>query len=438
LLTDEVADFRRKDSLEQLRSDPDYLDSLDRRQNRPTPVGLILNGQTLFSRKSKMEYQYDPLLKSVSFNTVEGWVAQLSGTITKTFDGRKAVSLTPVLRYGFTNTHVNAFLVGNYRFGKKYMNDLKLSGGKRVFQFNNTNPIPSLMNTISTLFSGYNYMKIYEGWFLSGRYAWGVGGGFTLEAGLNFQHRIPLENTDTLRMWGKDENLSNLTPNYPVEISNQNIETHEALVASFTVKYRPGTKYIELPDRKINLGSRYPLVTLTYARGINKFFGSDIEYDRWRATVQDDINFKIAGELRFNLVAGGFLSKNIVNLPDYQHFDGNRVRLATPYLNSFQLAPYYENSNMEDFFAIAHIEHHFNGLLTNKVPLIKRLNLRLVGGTNAFYVNRKSYYYEFVVGIDNVLKILRFDYAFAFNQDGFFDSGIKIGIKSFSTLFSDY
>jgi hypothetical protein len=93
---------------------------------------------------------------------------------------------------------------------------------------------------------------------------------------------------------------------------------------------------------------------------------------------------------------------------------------------------------MEDFFAIAHIEHHFNGLLTNKVPLIKRLNLRLVGGTNAFYVNRKSYYYEFVVGIDNVLKILRFDYAFAFNQDGFFDSGIKIGIKSFSTLFSDY
>jgi hypothetical protein len=293
------------------------------------------------------------------------------------------------------------------------------------------------MNTLNTLFEGFNYMKIYETWFGRVQYSKGIGEGLTLEAGLQFQSRRPLNNTDTTTFWGKSENKGNLTPNYPTEISSSNILPHEALIAAITLRYRPGSRYVELPDRTINIGSKYPLFTLTYARGIDNILGSDVDYDRWRFSVEDKINFKLAGEFNYNFVLGGFIGKSKVEIPDYQHFNGNRVTTATPYLRSFQLAPYYEKSNAEDFFSNIHIEHHFNGFLTNKIPYVKRLNLRLVGGVNAFFINKGSNYYEFFIGLDNVLKILRFDYVWAYNENGYFDQGIKIGIKAFSTLFEE-
>jgi hypothetical protein len=152
LLSEEIADFRKKDSLEKRREDPAYLDSLDRRQNKINPFGLVLNGQTFIHRNKKMNYTYDPLLKSVSYNTVEGLALQLSGSIEKNYTGRNQLTFTPVLRYGVTNKHFNAFLRSNYRFGKKYVNSLTTSFGSRVYQFNNANPIPQIMNTFATIF----------------------------------------------------------------------------------------------------------------------------------------------------------------------------------------------------------------------------------------------------------------------------------------------
>ncbi|MGL6267058.1 MAG: DUF5686 family protein, partial [Chitinophagaceae bacterium] len=263
LLDDELRDFARKDSLEKLREDPIYLDSLDKVQNRLTPVGFILNGQTFNRRSKKRSFIYEPFLKAVGFNSVEGWNVRLAGTFDKKLSGRKSISITPVLRYGFNNGHFNAFVTGNYRFGKTYVNQLSVSGGKRIIQFNNTNPIPQLMNTFNTLLSGFNFMKIYETWFGKVQYTKGIGDGFTIEGDLQFQSRRPLNNTDTSTFWGRSANKENLTPNWPTEISQENITPHEALIASVTVRYRPGARYIEMPDRKINLGSKYPLFMAT-------------------------------------------------------------------------------------------------------------------------------------------------------------------------------
>jgi hypothetical protein len=84
------------------------------------------------------------------------------------------------------------------------------------------------------------------------------------------------------------------------------------------------------------------------------------------------------------------------------------------------------------------MEHHFNGFLTNKIPLFKKLNLRLVGGLNAFYVGNHNYYYEFLAGLENILKLIRVDYVFGYTESGIYDSRIRIGIRLFTSEFEDY
>jgi hypothetical protein len=436
LLPAEVEDYRKKDSLERLRQDPHVMDSLDHIQNRITPVGLLLNGQTLSRRSRKTTFTYDPLLKAISFNTAEGWTLQFSGDWTKHWEGRRRLTVTPLLRYGLHNGHFNPYLITEYRYGKGYLNSISVSGGKRVFQFNNDNPIPQVLNTWTTLQDGHNYMKTYEATALAVQYTRGVGEGFTIKAGISYQHRRPLENTDTTSYWGRHGNRENLTPNFPVEIVQSNIPVHNALVLSAEVSYQPGSRYIELPDTKINLGSRYPLFSLFYARGL-RMLGGAISYDRWRFSVKQNVNFHLPGEFRYNIEMGGFLSKARLEAPDYIHFTGNQTTKAVPYLGSFQLLPYYARSGTYDFYTALHAEHHFNGFLTNKIPLVKKLNLRLVGGANLLWVNGHDHYLEAFAGIDNIFKIFRLDYVWAWDQHGAYAQGIRIGIYAFGNLFTD-
>jgi hypothetical protein len=438
LLLNEIADYKKKDSLEKRKEDPAYLDSLDKIQNKISSLGVILTGQAIINRNKKSSYSYDPLLKSISFNNVEGWVGQFSGTYNKRLKNGDSYSIIPVARFGTSNFHLNPFIVSRYRFKNHRENDLKLSFGKKVFQFNNANPVPQIMNTVSTLFRGNNYLKIYEAEFIQGSFRKEIFPGLTIEPSFSFQNRSSLENKSNLSFWGDKSIFKNITPNYPVEANSDPLKSHKAFSSGITIRFRPNTKLIELPDRTINVNSKSPFFVFEYRKGIDKIFGSNVKYDRWNFSIIDDMNFKIGGEFRYRISIGGFLDKSKLEFPDYHHLAGNLTRNAAPYLQTFQIAPFYKFSNKEKIHYALFTEYKLNGLLTNKIPVLKKLNLRLITGTNMIYLERDKLYNEIFLGFDNVLKILRLDYVIGFQQGKQAGQGLRIGIKGFSSLFTDY
>jgi len=431
LRQDESADYKKKDSLEQLRKDPKYLDSLDKRRNKITVMKFLVTGATFTRQKARSSYSFTSLLNSVNFNTVEGLVVNLSGSYSKRLDttsmGHKSITITPAIRYGFSNHHFNASLFTSYNFGKKYLNAFNITGGKKVFQFNNAGPIRPRDNTFASLEWERNYMKIYEAWFGGIRYSKTLDEGINGFLSLQYQDRRPLDNT-TDYSWRNRKNIS-YTPNYPTELTTTNLLRHQAVIATVGISWQPGNKYVELPGRKFSIGSKYPRFSMNYTKGIKNIFGSDIKYDKWQFNITDGIHMKLAGLFNYSITVGGFLNRDSVDIPDYTHFNGNQLDRAAPYLNSFQLAPYYKYSNTKSFYATFHAEHHFNGFLTNKIPLFRALNWHLVGGTNAFYVNRKNNYAEAFVGIENIFKLFRVDFIWGFEQGRRPITGFRIGIS---------
>jgi len=135
----------------------------------------------------------------------------------------------------------------------------------------------------------------------------------------------------------------------------------------------------------------------------------------------------LLGALSYRFTIGGFLNSKKVFIQDYQHFNGNQVFYASEYLNSFQLAPYYANSTIAAFYAVGHVEHHFNGLLTNKVPVFRRLNWYLVAGSNAFYVNTNNNYIEAFAGLENIFKLLRVDVIASYLNGNTGLVGVRVG-----------
>lgn len=438
LLETEAKDYKKKDSLEQARKDPRYLDSLDKIRNKLTIGSVLLFGKTFSKEKRKESFTINPLIQTVAFNTAEGWNLSLHLNYFKRLDSanpRKTISISPTIRYGFSNDHLNIYSAVNYTYGKKYFSAINIAGGKRIYQFNNANPIAPSGNSISTLIWERNYMKIYEAWFARVNYLKGIGDGLTVSGNLLYQNRMPLENTTT-KVWNDRPNRE-IQPNYPTELLNQNFTRYQALIATATINWQPGSRYIEFPDRKINIGSKYPKFNLSYIQGINNLLGSDIDYSKWKFAVTDDINLKLGGAFSYRFSIGGFLSKNKTEVPDYQHFNGNQLAKASEYLNSFQLAPYYKYSNTGKFYSIIHAEYHLNGLLTNKIPLFRKLNWHLVAGSNAFYVNKSINYIEVFTGIENIFKVLRLDLIWGFEQGKQSIPGFRFGLPLFNSRNED-
>ena len=431
LLKEEARDYKKKDSLEQVRKDPRYLDSLDKKRNKLRLSGILFTGQSFSKRKKRENISFNSLLSTLNYNTVEGGVVNFAPSYRRRFDsgldGRSTLFIQPDLRYGFANKHLNPSLLVNYNFGKKYVHSVSISGGRKVYQYNNAGSINERINTLSTLFSEANYMKIYEADFFRLAYTTGLGAGVTLAASMQFQNRMPLENLADMTRW-KDVADREFTPNYPTDLSATPMQKNKATTFSVGVTWLPGAKYIEFPDRKVNLGSDYPTISASITKGINGLFGSDVDYTKWRVSINDDLDLKLFGKLSYRFNFGGFFNANKVYLPDYQHYLGNQTIFASEALNSFQLAPYYLYSNTSTFQTSAHVEYHLNGLISNKIPGFKKLNWFFVGGANALHTNQDVDYYEVFGGIENIFKVIRIDFVQGFAKGNGRPSGFRITV----------
>lgn len=446
---EEIKDYQKKDSIFAYQRDSVWsksnIDSLKKRQGKVRPLGILWGGidRIHYSRKNRynwgIEPLVDPFFKHLEYNSAEGIAVSLSTYYDKYLRNLKAnMSISPTVRYSFGNHHLTAwadihFQSHNPDPNRKMKNQsLTLSGGKRVSQFNKESPITPFVNTISTLFWGDNFMKIYENSFGSINFFKKFENGIQFNINSLFEDRRLLGNVTKHTLFKNQD--KNLTYNYPLEKFFEHprnyaslVGDHQAFIVSVDFSIKPGQKYIQLPYQKLSLGSKYPTFSVNYTKGIKTILGSDVDFDKWKFTIEDDKNFKLAGMLKYKFGMGGFLNNKLVPLQDYQHFNGNRSIAASDYVNSFQLAKYYEYSNTEPFFAFAHLEHHLNGLITNKIPLFKRLNWNLVAGTNTFYVNKNSNHVEIFVGIENLFKVFRVDFVAAFEDGHKGVTGIKIG-----------
>jgi hypothetical protein len=252
--------------------------------------------------------------------------------------------------------------------------------------------------------------------------------GVTLSAGGEFQDRRALPNTDTGTYWVR-ANGRGFTPNFPLPLTGVNMPDNRAASVTFSVTYRPGVRYIEYPEQVIPLTSKYPVFRFSYTKGVPGLWGSTSDYDKWKFGIEDNVNLKIGGLFKFNITAGGFLNNRQVALPDYNQFNGDQTFYAGSYLGHFQLAPYYQYGNTDHFYTAGFAEHHFNGLLTNKIPLFRRLSWYLVAGVNTLYLSDGRTYTEVFAGLENILKVIRVDYIKGFPGDGPKLSGVRLGFS---------
>ena len=77
-------------------------------------------------------------------------------------------------------------------------------------------------------------------------------------------------------------------------------------------------------------------------------------------------------------------------------------------------------------------------MLTNKIPLFRRLNWYFILGNNTFYAGDQKYYTEAFLSIDNIgykiYRLLRVDLVHSWESNGINRTGIRIGLHTAGLL----
>lgn len=424
LTTEESRDYIRKDSIAMLKTSKKYLDSLERANNKFGIIKLLVSGYTINNRYSRKSYAFDPLYRSVFYNTVEGFALRYGMTYTRSLEDRKYYDIRPEARYGFSSKTFTGSLSANYFYDPVKRASISLSAGSGIFDLNNYGSMSLLGNSINSLFFETNFSKFYKKEFANIGTARELTNGLQAEVTAGYSRNTNLINTTHFKI--KDLKGETFTSNNPFnpETEKELFPTYLALTVDATLTYTIGQTYITRPDGKFYQPSKYPVIKLNYKKGIKGLLNSDVDYDRISLEVSEDrISAGMLGYSSFVAGAGKFLNKEVVYYPEQKHFRGNNSLLSKPDLRKFLFLDFYLFSTDREY-AEFHFEHNFSGFLTNKVPLLRKLKLEELVGVSYLTQPVKRNYTEFYFGLQRL--IFRAAYGFAYDGKRRVDHGFRL------------
>jgi hypothetical protein len=435
LTTEESTNYIKKDSIQTIRKSQVYLDSIDAKGNK-FKLLKIITGYNYKNSFNNWNFNYRGLtnLGSLSYNTVQGYNLDIGFSYRKwNEETGKFTSISSTFNYGFSEDRLR--VKGNFyhRFNNRNNAYISLNGGSAISQFNPSEPISNLVNSVVTLFFKNNYMKLYNKEFAEINYGREVVNGIFASGKLMYENRRALFNTTDYTIIKSDDLYFSNDPLQPTNETSTSFVKHHIMKASLGTRIRFGQKYISRPDGKINIqNDDYPIVSFYY----EKAFGasnSNYHYDLISGTVDYNKTIGNKGDFGLRFKAGKFFNADNISFVDYKHFNGNQthVTLLNNSLNSFNLLPYYSHSS-NDAYLETHIEHNFKGYIMNKIPLLNKLQWNLIGGFHQLNIPNMKPYQEFTVGFDNIgwgkFRFLRVDYVRSY-QNGFQGDGVMFGLK---------
>jgi hypothetical protein len=217
---------------------------------------------------------------------------------------------------------------------------------------------------------------------------------------------------------------------------------------TFSLRYSHKEKFITEHYRRGSLGSNYPIVTLSYSKGMkinNGILKSDFDFSKWNLNIQHDFTDGRIGQLSYTIDAG--LTNGVLPIILLNVQKGN----DTYYYNKYA----FNNMNRFEFatdkYASVTVQQSFGSFPFNYFPLIKKLKWRSLAtfrgvmGTmseankiaNGYYDTSINYhftipdkkpYMEVGLGIDNIFHLIRVDAVWRLNYLNNPDIS-KFGIK---------
>jgi len=368
-------------------------------------VEFVKLATTGYWRRGKIDI--GPYLYSYAFNNFEGHAIRL-GMKTNEYFNRKITfrgyggygTLDEVWKYGIT---------GSYIISRKPWTEFKVHSSHDVEQVGISSE--ELIDNNYIFYAATRWQTFRRAYYITDN-------SFSIqtEPARGLTHKL------TLRHQYYD-------PQYPFYYYEQpgdpesNLKSDiSASTIKFSTKWARDEMFMQDGNERISLGPRRsPVIRFDYTYGFKDVLESDFEFHKIHVEIMKKLRLGGLGVSRLTL-KGGYIFGQLPYLLLENHI-GNESMFYTT--GAFNTMNYFEF--VSDKYASLHYQHHFQGLLMNKIPLMRKLKWRLLGTANILTGSLRQEnidimstpgfdslkpnvpYVELGYGIENIFKIIRVD-----------------------------
>jgi hypothetical protein len=382
--SDEIAFIRQNDSIEALKNQKEWRDSVDRVYNRLTYKKLLFFGQGNYKRSSERTWFFKPLIFSYLPLYIAGPRFDYWVNFSKEFKNKKDLNVFVRSNYGTLNND----LKGNVNVSRLYNPFKRASYSISVgSDFGIINGFESWVRLFArSNFYIHDYVSFYHRKEILNGFYVGGGGEYSNRksvSGLKFDAR-----GDSL--WGGNSQIIDFS-------------FYQALYFNLYVGFVPFQKYIREPYQKLILGSKWPEISMRYRKGL-PVLGSVVDFDYLEFGLDQDLKVGLLGNSKYRIVSGEFLSSRDLRIVDFKfQRRAGPIFFSNPMFSFQGIDSTY--STIKRFYE-AHYLHRFNGAIINKIPILKKLNIIEVAGGGFLYTHERNFtYVEAFVGIEKVIRL---------------------------------
>jgi hypothetical protein len=374
LNTDELRSYREKETK---LSAPQQKDTAKNRIKVKSPflrtTGKVLWGTDIKLGKKGGTLKYRGLKPSkLGFNTVDGFFVGQKLTWYKDFKTKERenrLTLEPEAIWAINRKAVMWDVNASLSYAPMRRGIAGIRFGQVAADYNDSQGIYPLENTVSSLLFRRNYLKLYGDNFVEVNNTIDIVNGLQLSAKLKYAHRVMLDNTSDYSFFYRDSR--EYTPNVPanVELTAPPVN-HTSAAFVLNLNYTPRFYYrVDRNNRKRMVKSDFPTFFATWQKGVTGLWGSDSNFDHLSAGLRQSIETGLMQRFNYLVRGGMFLNDKSVFFPDFKHFATTEIPVTIGSISnrSFNLLEYYRYS-ASDKYLEAHASYDAPFLLLKYLP----------------------------------------------------------------------
>ncbi|MFN0030938.1 MAG: DUF5686 family protein [Flavobacteriales bacterium] len=371
-------------------------------------INLFVNGYKVVG-----DFEFGPYYTMYSFNPIEGNRFRLCGRTSNDFS--KKLMLEGYCAYGLRDERFKyggGFL---YVLNKNPRMSVAANAKRDMEQLGQAAGAFRQDNVLSSLFRRNPANKLTDVTELSANIEREWLYGFSNR--LIFTHRV-------LKPAGSNYRYVRFEP----ELTNQQqvsylITSEVSLYTRFAYK----EKFVYGEFERISLGTKYPTIEVQFHQSIPNLLGNEFDYQKLVLRISDRLRFGPFGYIKAQVEAGKIFGN--LPYPLLMMHQGNETFFYDE--SSYNTMNFFEF--VSDEWASVWMTYHAEGLVLNKIPLMRRLKWRevasakaVVGGydpKNDLILSRDFNYdgqpdiytltkpfVEAAIGVENIFKVLRVDF----------------------------
>ena len=238
------------------------------------------------------------------------------------FTGDRLLRVVPKLGYNFKRKEFYWSINSDFDYWPRKRAALHVSvgNGNRIYSSDVLEDLKAIPDSIFDF--DQIHLDYFKDLYLHIRHSWEVVNGLTLDVGLSLHRRTEVERSKFVLVYPDGPSVMStamppLYPGFDPSVLKKFRHSYNSFAPRVRVTWTPGQYYYMSGDRKINLYSKYPTVSVDWERGLSGIMHSTGKYERIEVDFQHNIPLGLMRDIYYRLGWGAFTNQKELYFVDF-------------------------------------------------------------------------------------------------------------------------